>query len=298
MNDSKKTSWQERHSSTLRTIALYSRTFSRNGSAMLGLLLVLLFMLTAAIGPWIVPFPEDAQGVIHMERKLMPPNHAHWFGTDEVGDDIFTRVIVGTRVSLQIALIITGIAVLIGVPLGISAGFIGGWVQELIMRITDIFLSIPGLILAIAIVGALGPGIVNAMLALSLVWWPGYVRLVQSKTLTIKNELFIDAATSIGASKFRIIFVHILPNCTSPIIIKVSMDMGMAILGSASLGFLGLGAQPPEPEWGAMISISRNYLPTWWWYTLFPGLAIYLTVLGFNLLGDGLRDTLDPKYRE
>ena len=164
--------------------------------------------------------------------------------------------------------------------------------------ITDIFLGVPGLILAIAIVGALGPGIINAMLALSLVWWPGYVRLVQAKTLSIKNDIYVQAAQSMGAKRLRIVFIHILPNCSSPIIVKASMDMGMSILGAASLGFLGLGAQPPEPEWGSMISIARNYLPDWWWYSFFPGLAIFLTVMGFNLLGDGLRDILDPQHRE
>jgi peptide/nickel transport system permease protein len=165
------------------------------------------------------------------------------------------------------------------------------------MRITDIFLSIPGLLLALAIIGALGPGITNSMIALSLVWWPGYVRLVQGKTLSLKEEAFIEAAHSVGAGKTRIIFLHILPNCTSPIIVKASMDMGMAILAAAGLGFVGVGAQPPAPEWGAMISAARNYLPNWWWYAVFPGLAIFITVLGFNLLGDGLRDILDPQSR-
>jgi peptide/nickel transport system permease protein len=291
-------SWAERHQSTIRLIRLYLRTFARNGSAMLGLVLVLFFFLIAAIGPWIVPFPEDATGAVHMDQKLQPPDSVHWFGTDEVGDDVFTRVVIGTRITLQIACIITGIAILIGVPLGIFAGYVGGWVQEVIMRVTDVFLSIPGLILAVAIVGALGPGIINAMLALSLVWWPGYVRLVQAKTLSLKNEIYVEAARSMGASTLRIVFVHILPNCASPIIIKGSMDMGMSILGAASLGFLGLGAQPPEPEWGAMISIGRNYLPDWWWYSVFPGLAIFITVMGFNLIGDGLRDMFDPKNRE
>ena len=265
---------------------------------MLGLSIVVVFLLTAALGPYVVPYPEDATGAIHMDIKLMPPDADHWFGTDEVGNDVFTRVVVGTRVTLQIACIVTGVAMLIGVPLGIIAGYTGGWVQEVIMRVTDVFLSVPGLILAIAIVGALGPGIVNAMLALSLVWWPGYVRLVQAKTLSLKNEGYVQAAHSMGAGSLRIVFVHILPNCTSPIIIKGSMDMGMAILGAASLGFLGLGAQPPYPEWGAMISVARNFLPDWWWYSFFPGLAIVITVLGFNLLGDGLRDVLDPKARE
>jgi len=291
-------SFADRHASTYRTLRLYARTFRRNTSAMFGLAIVVVFLVVAAIGPWIVPFPEDATGAVHLDIKLQPPDSTHWFGTDEVGNDIFTRVVLGTRTTLQIACIVTGVAMLIGVPLGMIAGLVGGWVQEAIMRVTDVFLSVPGLVLAIAIVGALGPGIVNAMLALSLVWWPGYVRLVQAKTLALKNEIYVQAAYSIGASKLRIVFIHILPNCTSPIIVKASMDMGMAILGAASLGFLGLGAQPPFPEWGAMISIARTYLPDWWWYSFFPGLAISLTVLGFNLLGDGLRDILDPRHRD
>jgi len=290
--------FRERHASTIRTMRLYARTFRNNGAAMIGLLIIAGFMFLVIFGPSIVPYPEDALGATHIEQKLQPPSADHWFGTDEVGNDVFTRVVIGARVSLQIGLIITGISMLIGVPLGIIAGYVGGWVEESIMRITDIFLSIPGLILAIAIVGVLGPGIGNAMLAISLVWWPGYVRLVQAKTLSLKSAIYVDAARSMGASKMRIVFVHILPNCLSPIIVKVSMDMGMAILYAASLGFLGLGAQPPFPEWGAMISVGRNYLPDWWWYSFFPGLAIFLTVLGFNLLGDGLRDILDPRGRE
>lgn len=272
-------------------------TYRRSYSALLGLGIVSVFLILAAIGPWIVPFPEDALGSIHLERKLTPPNATHWFGTDDVGMDIYTRVIIGARITLWIGLTVTGIAVLIGVPMGLIAGMSDGFLREAIMRTTDVFLSIPGLILAIAIVGALGPGIMNAMIALSLVWWPGYVRLVQAKVLSVRNETYVDAARSIGASPLRIMFLHILPNCTSPIIVKASMDMGLAILGAASLGFLGLGAQPPYPEWGAMISLGKNYLPNWWWYSLFPGLAIYLTVLGFNLMGDGLRDMLDPKQR-
>jgi peptide/nickel transport system permease protein len=291
-------SWRERHQSSIRQLRLYIHTFSRNGSAMLGLGIVVAFLVIAAIGPWIVPYPEDALGSVHLDIKLLGPSAEHWFGTDEVGNDVYTRVIIGARVSLQIGLIITGIAMLIGVPLGMIAGFVGGWTGEFIMRLTDVFLAVPGIILAIAIVGALGPGIQNAMLALSLVWWPGYVRLMQAKTLSLKNSIYVDAARSMGASNFRIVFVHILPNCSSPIVVKASMDMGMAILGAASLGFLGLGAQPPFPEWGAMISVGRNYLPDWWWYSFFPGLFIFLTVLGFNLMGDGLRDILDPRSSE
>ncbi len=287
----------ERYESTWRELRKMARTFSRSYSAMLGLIIVVVFLIAAAVGPSVVPYPEDATGVTHLEQKLQPPSAEHWFGTDEIGLDIFSRVIIGSRTSLEIGLTITFIAILIGVPLGMMAGMSDGWLREAIMRITDIFLSIPGIILAIAIVGALGPGILNAMVALALVWWPGYVRLVQAKTLSLRNETYVVAARSLGASTPRILLVHVLPNCLSPIIVKASMDMGMAILSAAGLGFLGLGAQPPYPEWGTMISIGRNYLPDWWWYSFFPGLGIYLTVLGFNLLGDGLRDVLDPTQR-
>ena len=289
--------WLEEREGRWRELRRQARSFARSASSMAGLAIVVLFLIVVAIGPSIAPYPEDARGAVHLERKLQPPSAAHWFGTDEVGNDVYTRVILGARVSLQIGLVITVIAGLIGVPLGIAAGYLGGTLGELIMRVTDVFLSVPALILALAVVGALGPGIVNAMLALALVWWPGYVRLVQGKTLALKQETYVEAARAVGTGRLRIVFVHILPNCVSPIVVKASMDMGMAILAAASLGFIGLGAQPPYPEWGAMISHGRNYLPTWWWYSAFPGLAIYLTVLGFNLLGDGLRDLLDPKSR-
>jgi peptide/nickel transport system permease protein len=289
--------WKEEHESLFRDIHLSLYLFSKSPLSVMGMIIVGLFFLVTVIGPLIVPFPKDATGAVHMAQKLMPPSLEFWFGTDEMGRDIFTRVILGTRISLEIGFIIVSIAMAIGIPLGITAGFVGGRLNEVIMRVTDIFLSIPGLILALAIIGALGPGITHSMIALSLVWWPGYVRLVQGKTLSLKEESFIEAARSVGASKVRIIFWHILPNCTSPIIVKASMDMGMAILASAGLGFVGVGAQPPSPEWGAMISEARNYLPNWWWYAMFPGLAIFVTVLGFNLLGDGLRDILDPQSR-
>ena len=289
--------WRAERASRRRELHRYARLFARSASSMAGLAIVLVFLVVTVIGPWIAPYPEDARGAVHLDRKLQPPSAAHWFGTDEVGNDVYTRVVLGARLSLQIGLIITVIAALIGVPLGILAGYLGGTVGELVMRVTDVFLSVPALVLALAIVGALGPGIVNAMLALSLVWWPGYVRLVQGKTLALKQETFVEAARAVGTGRLRVVFVHILPNCASPIVVKASMDMGMAILGAASLGFIGLGAQPPYPEWGAMISYGRNYLPTWWWYSAFPGLAIYVTVLGFNLLGDGLRDLLDPRSR-
>ena len=268
---------------------------SRSFASMLGIALVVSIVTLALIGPWIVPYPDHVAGGIDLANKLQPPSAAHWFGTDEVGLDILTRVSIGARVSLLVGVAITVSAAAIGVPLGILAGLLGGPVREVIMRLTDLFLSVPGLVLAIALVAALGAGIVNAMIALVLVWWPGYVRLAESKALSIRSEPYIEAARVAGASTARILWRHVLPNSLSPLIVKMSMDIGQAILAVASLGFLGLGARPPTPEWGAMISIARGYLPEWWWYAIFPGAFIYAAVLGFNLLGDGLRDILDPK---
>ena len=278
-----------------RRLRLAFWLFSRSFSSMLGLVLVAGIVLLALLGPWIVPYPDDVEGAVNLANKLQPPSFAHWFGTDEVGNDILTRLIIGARISLLVGIGITFVAALIGVPLGVLAGLAGGRTREVIMRFTDLFLSVPGLVLAIALVAALGPGIVNAMIALILVWWPGYVRLAESKALSIREEPFIEAARVAGAKRSRILWRHVLPNSLSPLIVKMSMDIGQAILAVASLGFIGLGAKPPTPEWGAMISIARGYLPEWWWYAVAPGAFIYLAVLGFNLLGDGLRDILDPR---
>ncbi|MBJ7250770.1 MAG: ABC transporter permease [Acetobacteraceae bacterium] len=278
-----------------RRLRLAFWLLTRSFSSMLGLFLVTVVVVLALIGPWIVPYPDDAVGGVNLANKLRPPSAAHWFGTDEVGNDILTRVIIGARISLLVGIGITFAAALIGVPLGILAGLAGGRLREIIMRFTDLFLSVPGLVLAIALVAAIGPGIGNAMVALILVWWPGYVRLAESKALSIREEPFIEAARVAGASRARILWRHVLPNSLSPLIVKMSMDIGQAILAVASLGFIGLGAKPPTPEWGAMISIARGYLPDWWWYAVAPGAFIYLAVLGFNLLGDGLRDILDPR---
>jgi peptide/nickel transport system permease protein len=278
-----------------RGVRLAAWHFRRSFASSLGLGLVTVIVLLALLGPWIVPYPDDVAGSVSLTGKLQAPSAAHWFGTDEVGNDILTRVIIGARLSLLVGIGITFAAAAIGVPLGILAGTAGGQVRETIMRLTDLFLSVPGLVLAIALVAALGPGIVNAMIALVLVWWPGYVRLAESKALSIREEPFIEAARVAGAPRLRILWRHVLPNSLSPIIVKMSMDIGQAILAVASLGFIGLGAKPPTPEWGAMISIARGYLPDWWWYAIYPGAFIYASVLGFNLLGDGLRDILDPR---
>jgi len=218
-----------------REIRRYARAYARSAASMAGLVIVAVFVLVSAIGPWIVPYPEDARGAVHLDRKLQPPSTTHWFGTDEVGNDVYTRVILGARVSLQIGLIITVVAAVLGVPLGIVAGHVGGRLGETIMRVTDVFLSVPALVLALAVVGALGPGILNAMIALSLVWRPGYVRLVQAKTLALGQETFVEAARASGGGRLRIVLVHLLPNCVSPIVVKASMDMGAAILAAAVL---------------------------------------------------------------
>jgi peptide/nickel transport system permease protein len=279
----------------MRRLRFVVWTFRGSASGLLGLALVAAFLLLAAFGPMIAPYPADATGAMHLAQRLQPPSAAHWFGTDEMGCDILSRVVIGTRTSLWVGLVITAVASLIGVPLGIAAGYLGGAPRAVIMRVTDVFLSVPGLVLALAIVSALGPGVMHGVVALSLVWWPGYVRLIEAKALTLRSEPYVEAARTMGAGHAWVLIRHILPNCVSPLIVKASMDMGLAILAVASLGFIGLGARPPAPEWGAMVSVARSYMPDWWWYSFFPGLFIFLTVLGFNLFGDGLRDMLDPR---
>lgn len=272
-----------------------ARRFRQNKLAMLGLGIVVCLLLVAVVGPSLVPYPEDASGSLHISQRLKPPSRAHLFGTDDVGADIFSRVVIGSRLSLSVGAIILLIAVGIGLPLGAMAGYFGGAINDVIMRLTDIFLTIPGLILALAIASALGPSLRNAMIALAIIWWPGYCRLTQAQFLTLRGRVYVDAARGIGARDGRIIFRHILPNALTPIMVKMSMDVGFAILTAAGLSFIGVGAQPPQPEWGAMVSLGRKFLPDWWWYSTFPGLAIFLSVFAFNLLGDGLRDVFDPR---
>jgi len=269
--------------------------FTQNRMAVAGLGLVILLVLAAFLAPVIVPYPEDAAGAVHTPDALLPPSTAHLFGTDDLGGDIFSRVVYGARYSLAIGLAIVSLAFLIGVPLGAIAGFAGGFVNELIMRTTDIFLTIPGIVLALAIGAALGPGLVNAAIALALVWWPGFCRLTQGQVLALREQTYVEAAEVIGAGQGRVVFRHILPNALTPLIVKVSMDIGFAILTAAGLSFIGIGAQPPTPEWGAMVNTGRQFMPDWWWYATFPGLAIFLAVFGFNMLGDGVRDAFDPR---
>jgi peptide/nickel transport system permease protein len=275
---------------------LILRKFARDLPALIGLILVLTVVLVALIGPWIAPYPEDA-AASHLLQRLKPPSAAFPFGTDNLGRDMLSRVILGARGALEVALIVVVLAAAIGVPLGLLAGYRSGWLSEAIMRVTDVFLALPQLILALALAQLLTPSLESAMIALAMTYWPFFTRLVYAETRRLQASLFIDALRGIGAGDARILFLHILPNAVSPIIVRATIGMGFTILVAAVLGFLGMGATPPEPDWGLTISESRNYLPGAWWYSIFPGLAILVTVLGFNLLGDGLRDLVDPHLR-
>lgn len=270
----------------------------RNPLFIVGVVVVTALVAAALLAPWITPYPEDATHGINFADKLDPPSARHFFGADALGRDIFTRVVFGARMSLKIGLMVVFISLGIGIPLGLIAGFFGGWVDEVIMRISDMFLAFPPLLLPVAIAASLGASIFNAMIAIAISWFPWYVRLIRAQVLTVREELYVEAARSIGVSKARILVRHILPNSLAPVIIQASMDMGYAILAAASLSFIGVGAKPPTVEWGLMVTSARAYFLDYWWTVTFPGLAIFVSVLAFNLVGDGLRDILDPRIRD
>lgn len=289
--------WKSEHRSQLLQYRFTLHRLKRSPLSAVGISIILCLAAAALLAPWIAPYPEHAKLGIDQKNALKPPSLEHLFGTDDLGRDVMSRVIFGSRLSLKIGLIVVGLTALIGVPLGAIAGYLGKRTDEIIMRAADTFMAIPYILITVAIVSALGPSITHVMLAISIPWWPWYTRVVRSEVLHLKEESFIEACRSLGASKKRIIFCHILPNCIGLVIVQASIQIGQAILAAAAMGFLGVGAQPPEVEWGLMISIGRNYMPSWWWMAVFPGAAIFVTVLGFNLLGDGLRDILDPRYR-
>ena len=286
--------WREDHASQITDLRRGLYRFSRNRLSVIGLSLVIVLLIIAITAPLWVPYPEDVTGNVNMAARLKPPDAEHLFGTDDAGRDVFSRTIMATRISFEVGVIILVVAITIGVTLGAIAGYFGGWANQVIMRLTDIMLTFPGIFLALAITAALGRGVVNATLALSITWWPGYCRLVEAQMLKVREEDFVAGARAIGASNRRIIFRHILPNLLTAIIVKASMDFGFAVLSLASLGFIGIGVLPPEPDWGSMIAAGRRFIPANWWYSTFPGLFMFVTVLAFNLLGDGLRDLLDP----
>jgi peptide/nickel transport system permease protein len=276
--------------------ALFCRKLWADRLAFVGLLIVLLLLLSAALAPYLAPYPEDVYD-IHPAERLQPPSAKHPFGTNHMGADIYSRVLFGTRITLLIAVIAVGTALLIGVPTGLIAGFYQSWLSEVIMRIADIFLALPQAVLAIAIAQTLGPSLPNVILALSITYWPWFTRVVYAEVRSLKNEVFVEATEALGVRPWRMVLLHILPNVSTPIIVRSSIGMGFTILTAAMLGFLGLGAQPPTPEWGRSIAEARQYLPEAWWYATFPGLAIFVAVMGFNMLGDGLRDIIDPRLR-
>ena len=269
------------------------RTFSRNRLAMLGLLIVLGLIFVAVFASQLAPF-SPIEGDLRTTR-LLAPSWVHWFGTDDQGRDILSRIIHGSRVTLFVVCLVAVLAAPIGLLVGTIAGYAGGMVDAVLMRITDIFLAFPRLILALAFVAALGPGIENAVIAIAITSWPPYARMARAETLTIRQTDYIAAVKLIGASPWHIVLKHIMPLCVSSVIVRVTLDMAGIILTAAGLGFLGLGAQPPMPEWGAMIANGRQFVLDQWWVAAAPGAAIFLISLAFNLLGDGLRDALDPK---
>ena len=263
-----------------------------NPLAAIGLAIVLLLIVMAVFAPWLAPYSPFGQS---LGERLQPPSMEHWMGTDELGRDILSRVIYGARITLMIVALVAIISAPIGLLAGAVSAYFGGWTDRIMMGITDVFLSMPKLILALAFVAALGPGIENAIIAIAITAWPAYARIARAETMTFRNSEFIDAVRMQGASPARIILRHILPLCTSSMIIRVTLDMAGIILTAAGLGFIGLGAQPPLPEWGAMISRGRAFILDQWWVATMPGFAILVVSLGFCFLGDGLRDVLDPK---
>lgn len=266
---------------------------ARNPLSVVGILIIATVILSGVFAPVVAPYPTANTGIPHFEDQTEAPSGDHLMGTDRLGRDIFSRVLYGARISILMGVVVLTIAIGIGVPLGLVAGYLGGWVGTVIMRVTDIFLAIPPIVLALAVAALVEPTLWNAMIAIAFAWWPWYTRLTNGEVLSVKQEEFIEASESIGASWPRITFREILPNILAPITVKASLDMGFVILVGAALAFLGLGATPPTPSWGAMIAQGRDYITTYWWMSTFPGLAISFTVLGFNFLGDGLRDLFD-----
>jgi peptide/nickel transport system permease protein len=269
------------------------RRFGRNKLSVVGFAVMATIVLAAIFAPWITPYPSHAGAIVNVANAGKPPSLAHPFGTDTVGRDILTRVAFAFRVSLTLGVVVLSIAAPIGVVVGLYAGYFGRWRETVLMRVTDVFLSIPPLVLALAILGFLKPNLFNAMLAVSAMWWPWYARLTYNVTRQVATEGYVAAAEVVGASTFHIVFREILPNCAPPIVTKMTLDLGFVILLGSSLSFLGLGVQPPTADLGSMVAEGAKYLPDLWWLAVFPGLAILLAVLGFNLMGDGVSDLLD-----
>jgi peptide/nickel transport system permease protein len=260
-----------------------------------GAVVLLVIIVMALLAPWITPYPQDAQGGVDPVNSLLSPSAQHWFGTDQVGRDVYTRVVFGARTSLLIVFSVLFLSVIIGVTLGVIAGYAGGWVRDLVMRVTDVFLAFPALLLSLALCIVLQPDLKTAILAITVTWWPWYTRLAAGVAASISGRAYMDAVRALGVSPARAVFRHVLPNSLTPVIVQLSLDAGGIILTAAALSFLGLGAQEPTPEWGLMVSQGQDLFTTAYWVSLFPGLAILIAAFAFNMLGEGLRTALDPR---
>jgi peptide/nickel transport system permease protein len=272
-----------------------ARAIAHDPLALFGLVIIVIVAVAAVLGPWLAPDPGSGAGVIDVDRRMLAPSREYPFGTDWLGRDMLSRVILGARIALQVSFVVVGLAVLVGVPLGAAAGYVGGWLDGVIMRATDLFLAFPPLLLAMAIVAALGPGLQNATFALVVSWWPWYARIARGLAVSLREWPFVDAARSMGIKDRVIIVRHIVPNSIGPIVVQATIDIGTVILAAGALAFIGLGARPPAPDWGLMVAEGRQFILEQWWLVTFPGLAIFFTVLAFNLVGDLLLRLLDPR---
>jgi peptide/nickel transport system permease protein len=280
--------------STRSTSREVLRALLRHRLALFGLVVLGLLVLAAVLSRALAPYPENDVDVL---GRLQPPSGEHWFGTDELGRDVFSRVVVAARVSLVVGVVSVGIALAVGVTLGLVAGFYGRWVDDVVMRAMDVLFAFPAILLAIAIVAVLGPGVLNVMIAIGIVYTPIFARITRASVLTVREEVYVRAARSLGVGDLRLLRLHVLPNVLAPIIVQTSLSLAFAILSEAALSFLGLGVRPPDPSWGRMLFEGRGFVEQAWWMGVFPGLAIFLTVLAFNVVGDALRDALDPRQR-
>lgn len=277
-----------------RLSARIGRFIRQQPIGMVGIIVILVVVLTATFAPQIAPYDPTSQKF----KRLQAPSAVNWIGTDELGRDVFSRIVFGSRISLQVGLIAVSLALSIGVTIGVLAGYIGGTFDNMVMRVVDLLFAFPGLVLAIVIAGLLGPSITNAMIAIGIIYAPTYARVARGSVLQVNNELYLEAARLTGGGHFHIIRKHIAPNILAPLVVLTTLSMSTAILTEAALSFLGLGTQPPDPSWGKMLSDGRVFMEIAPWVAIFPGIAIVIAVLGFNLLGDGLRDALDPRLRE
>ena len=267
----------------------------RNPTLVAGGIVLGLIVLVAILAPWIAPYPNDAGNATHPFQVLAPPSSSHPFGTDLVGRDLLSRVMFGARISLRLVVEVLVIAGLIGVPLGLVAGYFGGRIDQLIMRITDVFLAFPALLLSLAIAFVLTPSVQNMTIAIAVTWWPWYTRLVRGEAASVTTRPYIESCRVLGVAPWRVLLRHVLPNSMTPVLVQMSLDAGGILLTAASISFLGLGAQDPTPEWGLMVSQGAQYFSTQWWFVTFAGVSILLTAMAFNMIGDGVRELLDPK---